>query len=632
LSHATDLATCRSALQQINVQMGRDEKERPKRLSPDHAATLKQRFSLDDDALMELASPTYTKLDGAYLEQCLLFRDAVRAIEPGNIAGTTESTLRGRYLDRVRLAFAWTVRQVRLEEEPEVKRRIDPMLLPPGFTVRRGVGSPTERALVFLALLAQMEPADKIRGCLVYCPEKADGEPVLWACGVVLDGKEDVYLFDPRLGLPLPGKDGGVATLGEVTQDPKMLDALNVLPEVKYTPAGEVTKQAQLRYVVSLEALAPRMTHLQDQLLGPAVPVRLAPDLDSKTGLLATLKSAAEKGAHLSAPVIPWAEGKKNTAQGEKNLNGPELLRRFVTGAFPNLPDEGGGDRGQYLALSPETQQRFLMVPAPPLPFPRQGAWQLAAVPFEYFLPDFRDQNKFPRQVGLGQRVFAGFANPFVHAITDAGLPRDLILRGRYTQAAPGLIAEAEQLQTTLRAKQRLLEKGNAEQRAQEWIDKAIKLYAEEVTATQSGNTAAVSEARKRIEEHWREAEVVGTVLNSQVAIPRLPEVTYQLGLCKHEAAEAKQTRVDLSRALGLPINELDRKEAEEAWGNALRWWEQYNEQYGQSPAQSAVRRLRARALHCLGKQAAAVEKLEDLSPPMWPLDQVAALYLAKQK
>src|SRR5438034_353003 len=102
------------------------------------------------------------------------------------------------------------------------------MPAPPEYVIRRGAGSALERALAFLALLQGfLEDEAGLHGCLVTFRDN-DGAPArLWACGVLADGKPDIYLFDPGMGLPLPGKDGkGVATLADLRKDPGLLGQL----------------------------------------------------------------------------------------------------------------------------------------------------------------------------------------------------------------------------------------------------------------------------------------------------------------------------------------------------------------------------------------------------------------------
>ncbi len=625
LAEQTDLSTCRNAITQINADLSREKELRPPTLSPGRRAELKAYFNLPDDALAEIDGTHYSKLDAAYLEQCLLFRDA------GRSPGLSVPELRNRWLDRVRLAFAWTVRQVRLEEEPEVARRIDPLTLPPGYVLRRGVGSPLERALVFLALLEQLGPPEKVRGCLVFCPEKDDGEPTLWACGVLVEGKDDLYLFDPRLGLPLPGKDGkGIATLGGLIKEPALLQPLSDAGSLKYTPAGRLVSRARLNLVASLSGLAPRMKHLEEKVLGSAVPVRLAQDVEAAR----TAFTSAAKSAGIAAPVVAWSDGP---------YTGPELLRRFIT------ESEGGSDRGQYLQLSPEAQKRFLLpshANGRPIPFPRSVAWNLAAVPFEHYPRVFQNPERFPRTVGLGLRVYERFAFPFLQASTEVqaamegSQPRDLILRGRYTQAAPGLIRERDDRVRV----QKAFHEGMArdpermQKRFDTWVEEAIGLYARQVQAKEAGNTATLAETNRAIEKLWAGADVVALLLGAAQADPRLTEITYQVALCKQEMAEAAQTRLDLlaEREGGLTDSEQKRAEAEkklarQAWQDALTWWDRYTHEHSNGPGDAAVRRLRARALTCLGNPAAAVALLRDTTPPMWPMEQIAATYLASR-
>ena len=62
-----------------------------------------------------------------------------------------------------------------------------------------------------------------------WCPTRLRGlkEPVVWTCAVLIDKK--LYLFDTRIGLPVPGADGrGVATLDEALTDPCVLDRLDL--------------------------------------------------------------------------------------------------------------------------------------------------------------------------------------------------------------------------------------------------------------------------------------------------------------------------------------------------------------------------------------------------------------------
>ena len=85
---------------------------------------LKTQFHLDPDELAEVAGETFSPLDAHYLEFCLLLRDAAQALD---VAGRSP-------LDRATAAFAWVVRQVRLEERRGGQ-------FPPQFILQRGWGT-----------------------------------------------------------------------------------------------------------------------------------------------------------------------------------------------------------------------------------------------------------------------------------------------------------------------------------------------------------------------------------------------------------------------------------------------------------------------------------------------------------
>src|SRR5439155_2806604 len=111
---------------------------------------------------------------------------------------------------------------------------------------------------VLLTLLRQLD----LDACLIGDASAADGPDKLWAVGVLADGQ--VYLFDARLGLPLPGPNGqGVATLAQIRSDPAALKPLDLDPKLPYDVTAERAKQAQVYVSVPLTSLSPRMHFLQ---------------------------------------------------------------------------------------------------------------------------------------------------------------------------------------------------------------------------------------------------------------------------------------------------------------------------------------------------------------------------------
>jgi tetratricopeptide (TPR) repeat protein len=92
-------------------------------------------------------------------------------------------------------------------------------------------------------------------------------EPIPWTAALLLDGR--LYLFDTRLGLPIPVADGqGVATLAEAISDPALLRQLDVEGGPKYP----VDKKDLSRVVAMLDAtpdyLSQRMKLVESRLTG----------------------------------------------------------------------------------------------------------------------------------------------------------------------------------------------------------------------------------------------------------------------------------------------------------------------------------------------------------------------------
>ncbi len=288
-------------------------------LSAQQRRLLQERFQVADEEINEIEALTFQPLDAHHVEFCYLLRDAARTLEIQPIPQEIQKTQRffekeklkpamveefakpwelepdeleklrkslklepevlekvGKRLQAKR-SFAWVMRQVILRER-------DDDLLPPAYVLRRGWGTAAERALVFLALLQQV----RLDGCLVALPGKAPGQPGPLVVGVLAAaGNEgDVYLFDPRLGRPLPGPGGqGIATLTQVRQNPAL-----------FWPAGaaaEVTADVEVFLACPLHALSPRMKELEKILKDHGDKVVLAQDPEA---LRARLEAAAGQG------------------------------------------------------------------------------------------------------------------------------------------------------------------------------------------------------------------------------------------------------------------------------------------------------------------------------------------------
>lgn len=150
LAKQTDQAACVAVVPQLNAAL-QNSKEAPVALSSDVRHLLRTQLSLTSDDLAEVESPTFTALDASHLECCLWLRDAVRGLElatPGGRGSTEKQTS----LDRARAAFAWVMRQVSLPQrsaDGRPSQESEPA--PPQFVLRRGWGTPLERAGVPVA-------------------------------------------------------------------------------------------------------------------------------------------------------------------------------------------------------------------------------------------------------------------------------------------------------------------------------------------------------------------------------------------------------------------------------------------------------------------------------------------------
>jgi hypothetical protein len=606
LQRQTDLTTCRSALQQINTYLGAGPGRPRAALPAAQARQLQDLFGLDAGEVEEITGSNYTALDGHYLDLCFLLRDAARSLDVKGLPnGPDGKPLRPSPLDRATAAFAWVVRQVRLAQSGEQ--------VPPAFALRRGWGSAAERAMIFLNLLEQLSPPEpgggpaEMLGCLVLCPDK-EGKSRLWACGVVVGAGREVYLFDPRLGLPLPGPKGqGVATLADAGKDPALLAQLNVDAKHPYDVTAEQAKKAQLQLYRPLSALAPRMKPLQEQLLGPALQVRLAADAEKD---LARLRAAAKAQGLKEDDIKGWPEGAR-------------LLRIFLP------PEEGGVDQAQPFPL--RLLSGFTTADDPAVVrMQRRQLFTLTLVPWAAYPRQFRDPAQFRFDVGLGERLHTQFAAPFVRATLEPGQPRDLLLRGRFTEAARKLVEEQEEVWPV--AQRRRADTPDLERHVGDWVQKALGAYAAQIRERERRDPAGLAAADQQVAEVWKDSGPILIFLQGAMAGPRGAEVVYQLGLCKHEQAERQQARRDLlARGGGAAGGQAEAARAQEAWQDALRWWNAYAEEYPRSPALAAVSRLRGRAQEGLGDRAAAAATWSAPPEGADALEHVAYLYLARQ-
>jgi hypothetical protein len=179
----------------------------------------------------------------------------------------------GDDLSRVRSVFDWMVRQVQLvppgslgsQGMQQAYARPFDVLLRGMATEAEGVWS--ERGWLFLSLCRQL---GLDAGLITYTPPGLK-EPIVWCCVVLIEGKP--YLFDTRIGLPIPDAKGtGVATLEEAMTDERILARMDLPAQSPYGTTREALVASPSKIGVLIDSspryFSPRMKLLQASLVG----------------------------------------------------------------------------------------------------------------------------------------------------------------------------------------------------------------------------------------------------------------------------------------------------------------------------------------------------------------------------
>lgn len=525
-----DAGTSRRVLNQINADLTRNPAaDAPQEMAPAAAKTLADTLRLTPDEVAEITGKAYTALDAAYLSESLYARDAARSLDP---AGRPPQ-------EQAAVLFDWVCRQVYLKPW-EIGRTQDSVSLapcvPPTYVLRRGYGTGLERAYVMLAVLRQAG----LDGCLIGPPgkEQAPSTPVVggkqvkgpfWAVGA--RAGDDIVLFDPWRGQPLPGPGGkGIATLAQVKANP---DQLKPWFEDKANP-WDVTpadlKAATAYVALPLSAVSPRMK-LLDAKFATEVGVKLAADPAEQA---AAVGKAAGGTAHVWAP--------------------PANVDMYCfTRALPSfLPiDEGGTDR---TPPPPRGRQLFGLLTSDPL--------KLAL----YARPPELGAAAAPAMNDLLGRFAGVFQANFVETA-----PREKIHRGQFKDVVQTLVKQEDAFRAT---QDRYRTDPRQAEAVRAWCQKANQVYDQLTVAQLPENRAALPEAEAAVARFWRE-ETAGqqAVIDQAVATAGLAEAGYLLALAKHEQAERAQLRLDRATDATRPRAVAD---AKAAWATAKDAWDRY--------------------------------------------------------
>ncbi|MEZ6071858.1 MAG: hypothetical protein R3C10_16755 [Pirellulales bacterium] len=156
--------------------------------------------------------------------------------------------------------FDWTVRNVQLDGRGDSVG--DRFLRLPSQTVYFGRGQAVDRAWVFM-LLARQQGLDVVM--LAYRDD--DGKLRPWVPALLSDG--ELYLFDPQLGMPIPGgKEGSVATLTEAINDPAILSNLDLDESRRYPVSPQDLDDVVALVEASPGFLSRRMQIVENHLSG----------------------------------------------------------------------------------------------------------------------------------------------------------------------------------------------------------------------------------------------------------------------------------------------------------------------------------------------------------------------------
>lgn len=218
---------------------------------------------LTEPQRQQMLSKEFRLGDAIYIRNALMTSAAARTATEGTTAE----------LDRVLALFDSTMQMVILQPAavPQLPFPLYELML-------LGQGTPDDRAWVFAALLKQQ------RIDAVVLQSKDDPEAKL--TGVILDG--EVYLFDCRLGLPIPRGDDPPspritrpATMREMLAHPDWWEALTIRADQPYAWNTDALNQADVFVIAEEESWSGRMKQLETVLPADSACVLYDPLVDT---------------------------------------------------------------------------------------------------------------------------------------------------------------------------------------------------------------------------------------------------------------------------------------------------------------------------------------------------------------
>ncbi|MEX0938469.1 MAG: transglutaminase-like domain-containing protein [Pirellulales bacterium] len=196
----------------------------------------------------QFSQDDFTRYDGRFLQEAAWSRD----ISTWARGGGTDP------VEQAAALFDWTVRNIQLETRAAVDGRFHR----PWQTLMYGRGTAEERAWVFALLCRQQGlPIVMVVPRGESPIQERPALPALWY-------DQELYLFDPWLGLPIRAVDNPrVATLSQVRDDEKLLASLDAAG-MDYPLTSQHFEQVDIEIPAAPMYLAKRMKRLQSQFAG----------------------------------------------------------------------------------------------------------------------------------------------------------------------------------------------------------------------------------------------------------------------------------------------------------------------------------------------------------------------------
>lgn len=276
-------------------------KRLPKRFSSTQADGFLSKLRFDKSAfdVLILREAIWTRDLALQIDKAALHDRQFRDWLAANDAGIKEESL--EELTTAAKIFDWTVRNIQLEKLPYATAPVDEhgreTLVPkdgamylPAEALMVGRGDWIARARVANLIARQAGLAT-----VVLAVESESGVESPWCWAVLIE--EQLYLFDFRLGLPVPGDAGqGVSTLSAVIDKPELLRQLDLEADDYGRARTYPVDKEDLKRIVALmdsspESLSQRMKLLERQLTGErrlaltTSPSRFAVDLRNCRGV-----------------------------------------------------------------------------------------------------------------------------------------------------------------------------------------------------------------------------------------------------------------------------------------------------------------------------------------------------------